>query len=378
MEERQRPALIRPYVLGADDESADRPPDQSQMPDDHDAGVHHSVSPGPGGTAGTALPGGSDPEAVPASGRRSRRGANRRRGGTPRPGATDASLSPVRTGTHRSDGVRPVTWRPAAGGSHRKGVVAALSVLGVAATVLFVTLKTESNAAPEAAPTAASSPVAAVGGNATWFTPSAPGTSPFDSAAPAPPSIGPPTLAPGDDRVDVPDRAPIRRTATSAPPRVPATGSTAGRPPARPGSAAPPPQNDTAYRTIQGETFDGQQGVRVENNASGSGVHLGFISTGDWVRYDDIGFTDTPAKELLVSASNAARQNRTGRLEVRLDSPSQAPVGSLTIPNNGDWFAYTTYTVRIRPTTGVHTVYLTFTSDQNEEFANVDWFRFQR
>ncbi|MET3424941.1 hypothetical protein BJ973_004153 [Actinoplanes tereljensis] len=138
-----------------------------------------------------------------------------------------------------------------------------------------------------------------------------------------------------------------------------------------------PAQNATAYRTTQAEEFDEQNGITVEADQTGPGRHVGFITTGDWVRYDNVGFTDVPATTLLISASNWAANNGTGEVELHLDNRSSAPIGTMTIPNNADWFTFTAYSMKIQPTTGVHTVYLTFTSKQTEEFGNVDWFRFQ-
>lgn len=141
------------------------------------------------------------------------------------------------------------------------------------------------------------------------------------------------------------------------------------------GKPSPPPRTPAAYPTIQAESYDREHGIRTES--SGGITHIGYIATGDWVRYDNVDFTGDAARGLLIRASNAARQNRTGRVELRLGRRSNPPVGSMTIPNNGDWFTFSTYRMRIPPTTGVHTVYLTFTSRQDEEFANVDWLRFE-
>lgn len=177
--------------------------------------------------------------------------------------------------------------------------------------------------------------------------------------------------------VPVGDASSIPVPGPAAPGTIP-TPSSAPAPARKEPTTPPPPPDGSAYHTIQGETFDGQNGVRTEPNEKGGGVHIGFISNGDFVRYDNVGFTDVPATSMVLGASNAARQNRTGRVELRLDSRSSAPIGTMTIPNNGDWFAFSTYQMSITPTTGTHTIFLTFTSGQDEEFANVDWLSFRR
>ncbi|MFD0524238.1 carbohydrate-binding protein [Paractinoplanes durhamensis] len=176
----------------------------------------------------------------------------------------------------------------------------------------------------------------------------------------SPPSVAPSSFLPVTGQAAVPAArsSSPRRTSPAPPP-------------------APPPPNATAYRIVQAEDFDEQNGIKVEADESGPGSHIGFITTGDWVRYDSVGFTDVPANTLLISASNWAANNGTGEVEVHLDNRSGAPIGRMTIPNNADWFTFTTYSMKIRPTTGVHTVYLTFSSRQTEEFGNIDWFRFQ-
>jgi hypothetical protein len=148
-------------------------------------------------------------------------------------------------------------------------------------------------------------------------------------------------------------------------------------PPKAGNTTTPAAENATAYLTTQAETYDAEGGVEVQAAESGSGRHVGFIHRGDWVRYDNVGFTSTPANSLQISAANWAAEDRAGQVEVRLDSRTKAPIGSMTIPNNHSWFDFKTYTMKILPTTGVHTVFLTFASSDSVEFANVDWIRFR-
>jgi hypothetical protein len=251
-----------------------------------------------------------------------------------------------------------VSRPPAVGQLHRAWFIATSSVLAVAAAVLFVILTEKSATRPEAnsaepAPPGFSAPAVVVPG----------------SAAPSPPPAG--------SAVPSPARSPAG-TSGGTGLFVPPTTKVAVSPPkADHPQPAPAPENATAYSTIQAESYDAEFGIQVEAAESGSGRHVGFIHRGDWMRYDDVGFTATPATSLLISAANFAAEDRTGVVEVRLDSRSHAPVGSMTIPNNHSWFDFQTYTVRILPTTGVHTVYLTFASTDSVEFANVDWIRFR-
>ncbi|WP_203815134.1 carbohydrate-binding protein [Paractinoplanes ferrugineus] len=240
-------------------------------------------------------------------------------------------------------------------------VLVAGAVVAVAAIVAVLALNGPDR--PEAGPSTNS-----ITGD--WLPPGAPGLL-LPSAAPSP------AVAPSAGVVPPAGAVPDSYISVSAPAAQPAGRARPGSAPAKPPGTTKPAENATAYSVIQAERFDEQNGVEIQADESGPGIHVGFITTGDWVRYDDIGFTDVPATKLLISAANWAAAGGTGEVELRLDDRSEAPIGRLTIPNNGNWFAFTTYVMTIRPTTGVHTVYLTFTSKQKEEFGNIDWFRFQ-
>jgi hypothetical protein len=66
----------------------------------------------------------------------------------------------------------------------------------------------------------------------------------------------------------------------------------------------------------------------------------------------------------------------SGLVEVRLDSPTAAPIGSFAIANTGGWTAWKTVPANISGTTGTHTVYITCTSGQPADYVNVDWITF--
>ena len=66
----------------------------------------------------------------------------------------------------------------------------------------------------------------------------------------------------------------------------------------------------------------------------------------------------------------------SGLVEVRLDSRTSAPVGSFAIADTGGWQTWRTVPANICAVTGTHTVYLTFTSGQPADFANVNWLTF--
>jgi beta-glucanase (GH16 family) len=132
-----------------------------------------------------------------------------------------------------------------------------------------------------------------------------------------------------------------------------------------------------AYSTLQAEGFAEQQGVVIEPTTDvGGGQNIGYLANGDWARYAGIDFGSTPARQFYGRVASGAAGGVSGLVEVRLDSRSNAPIGSFAIANTGGWQSWRTVPANIAGTTGVHDVYLTFTSGQPADFVNLNWFTF--
>jgi beta-glucanase (GH16 family) len=140
----------------------------------------------------------------------------------------------------------------------------------------------------------------------------------------------------------------------------------------------PPPTGGTgAYGTIQAESFSAQSGTQLEQTAdAGGGQDMGFIANGDWAQYANVDFGSSPAHQFSARVASGAAAGVSGLVEVRLDSRSNAPIGSFAIANTGGWQSWRTVPANISAVTGVHTVFLTFTSGQPADFVNVNWFTF--
>jgi hypothetical protein len=172
--------------------------------------------------------------------------------------------------------------------------------------------------------------------------------------------------------------------AAAAPP--PATSSPAGsapasaQPPSPPSSppTTPAPGGTDAYSVIQAEAASGQQGTQVqETEDSGGGQNVGWIGNGDWLRFDDVDFGDQPARTFAARVA-ADTDDDGGRIEVRIDSPGNEPAGTLKIEDTGGWQDWESDKTEITPTTGRHTVFLTFARDGDGEFVNLNYFAFAR
>jgi hypothetical protein len=133
----------------------------------------------------------------------------------------------------------------------------------------------------------------------------------------------------------------------------------------------------TAYGTLQAESFSSQQGVGVEATTdAGGGQNIAAIANGDWALYRGIDFGSTPGRQFVGRVASGASGGVSGLVEVRLDNRANAPIGSFAIANTGGWQSWRTVPANISAVTGVHDVYLTFTSGQPADFVNVNWFTF--
>ncbi|MFJ5015506.1 glycoside hydrolase family 16 protein [Streptomyces griseoluteus] len=143
------------------------------------------------------------------------------------------------------------------------------------------------------------------------------------------------------------------------------------------GTTPPPTGNRDAYGTIQAESFDSQSGVNTETTTdTGGGQNLSYVSNGDWAQYKGVDFGSTPATQFKARVASGAASGVGGLVEVRLDSRSNAPIGSFALSGTGGWQNWQTVPANISGVTGTHDVYLTFTSGQSADFVNVNWFTF--
>ncbi|OXY90271.1 glycoside hydrolase family 16 protein [Streptomyces diastatochromogenes] len=143
------------------------------------------------------------------------------------------------------------------------------------------------------------------------------------------------------------------------------------------GTTPPPSGNRDAYSAIQAESYDSQSGVIPETTTdTGGGQDIGSLANGDWALYKGVDFGSTAATQFYARVASGAAGGVSGLVEVRLDSRSNAPIGSFALANTGGWQSWKTIPANISSVTGTHDVYLTFTSGQPADFVNVNWFDF--
>ncbi|MGV9247361.1 glycoside hydrolase family 16 protein [Streptomyces sp. NPDC003710] len=143
------------------------------------------------------------------------------------------------------------------------------------------------------------------------------------------------------------------------------------------GTTPPPSGNRDAYGAIQAESYDSQSGVVPEATTdTGGGQDIGSLANGDWALYKGVNFGSTAATQFYGRVASGAANGVSGLVEVRLDSRTNAPIGSFALADTGGWQSWRTVPANISPVTGTHDVYLTFTSGQPSDFVNVNWFDF--
>lgn len=119
---------------------------------------------------------------------------------------------------------------------------------------------------------------------------------------------------------------------------------------------------------IEAEDFDEKKGtVQPEPtlDSEGGNENIGYVTPGDWVKYNAVDFGENCNKLLMRLAG-------TGQsCVVRIDSVDGQIIAKSGPVNTGSWGTYATYKYDISGVTGVHDVYIVFDSA-----CNVNWFEF--
>jgi hypothetical protein len=155
------------------------------------------------------------------------------------------------------------------------------------------------------------------------------------------------------------------------------SGGTTTSPTTSPTTTPPTGSTRDAYATIQAESYDASAGVQIETSSEG-GQDVGYIANGDWMQYNNVNFGTGGVKDFLARVASGAASGISGLIEVRLDSRSNAPIGSFALANTGGWQTWQSIPGNVSNVTGTHTVFLTFTSGQSADFVNVNWFQFRK
>ena len=101
------------------------------------------------------------------------------------------------------------------------------------------------------------------------------------------------------------------------------------------------------------------------------------LANGGSLRYDNVNFGSTGSSQFTARVASGAAGGVSGLINVVLDNPANAPIGSFALGNTGGWSSWRTVPANITRTTGTHTVYLQFSSGvPNSAYASLHWFSF--
>jgi alpha-L-arabinofuranosidase len=101
--------------------------------------------------------------------------------------------------------------------------------------------------------------------------------------------------------------------------------------------------------------FAAHHGVQTAPCSEG-GECIGWIEHGDWVRYDRLDLGQR-ADEMEIRAASATDG---GLIEIHLDAPDGALLGSCSVPNTGGWQSWSSFHAKLQPIGGVKTICLVF------------------
>ncbi|MFF5079993.1 carbohydrate-binding protein [Actinoplanes sp. NPDC000266] len=149
-------------------------------------------------------------------------------------------------------------------------------------------------------------------------------------------------------------------------------------PPTTPPATTPPPSGTRdAFSRIEAESYNAASGVQVETCSEG-GQDVGYIANGDWLQFNNVNFSSGGVRDFVARVASGAGSGVSGLVEVRLDSRSNAPIGSFALGSTGGWQTWQSIPGNVSGVTGTHTVYVTFTSGQPADFVNLNWLQFRK
>ena len=129
----------------------------------------------------------------------------------------------------------------------------------------------------------------------------------------------------------------------------------------------------SAYGTIEAEAAAASKGATIGSSA------VTDLGNGDWLKFSGLDFgSGAAANQFAAKVASGAAGGVSGLVEVRLDSPTAPVIGSFAVGNTGGWTSWNTIPANISGTTGVHDVYVTFTSGQPADFVSIDSLTFSR
>lgn len=134
--------------------------------------------------------------------------------------------------------------------------------------------------------------------------------------------------------------------------------------------------NRNALLRINAASADSRGGTAVEQcTEAGVGQDVALINSGAWLEYTGVDF-GSGANSVHARVASGASGGQTGTAQVRIDSKTGPVIGSVQVFNTGGWQSWKTIAAAVSTTSGVHDLYVTFSSGQPGYFTNLGWLTF--
>jgi glucosylceramidase len=124
-----------------------------------------------------------------------------------------------------------------------------------------------------------------------------------------------------------------------------------------------------ATSEIQASSYSSESGLQTETTSDTTGGYdLGYLTNGASTVYKNVDFGTSVTKVNVREASASTGATAT----FYLDQPSGSPIATVSLTGTGGWQTWQTVSASVSGASGVHDLYIVFTSG-----ANVNWFQFQ-
>ncbi|MFK3669239.1 glycoside hydrolase domain-containing protein [Leifsonia aquatica] len=136
-----------------------------------------------------------------------------------------------------------------------------------------------------------------------------------------------------------------------------------------------------AYRVLQAEQSDEWSGGSLKNEAYQSTGDLGGVTTGSWVRYNNLDFAGSTPKRIAIRYANSQAANAApSTATVHAGDENGPVVGTVSLPGTGSWGNYVTVSAAVTDPVALAAakrVTFTFTAPAGQAWvSNFDWFQF--
>lgn len=131
------------------------------------------------------------------------------------------------------------------------------------------------------------------------------------------------------------------------------------------------------YERIDAETVAWNAGIKIADCAEEGKLFKDFnrqitdLQNGDWTSVAQAAFGDRGAAEFTVKAASKSG----GQIEIRMDSPEGALVGTVNVEATGSEDTFKEFSCKLDRITDTHNVFLVFKGDA-EKLMNVDYYSF--